>query len=272
VSDAPLGTAPGSAGEMQAVDITAKIDADTGPAEATVKSLGQRLIGVAQSSTTALAGIGRSLGSENFLAPITGMITSMGAGLDMLGQRSANMTKLKQESASAQQEVSRLNNAINQAKPGTAEFQKLNGELDTAKTRASQLESQFNKFDHITGMISGIGIAVAGLGAALQTMGAPLQRSQAALETAIGNTNTAAGTGQAAIAAYKGQMDAAEKSGAKYGYTLSDMGGALAKLTVQTQDPAEALKELTFAETLAAASGVSVSRAAEMIGRMHPEH
>ncbi len=132
-----------------------------------------------------------------------------------------------------------------------------------------QATTGMEKFSRTSTLIFGLSTALLGVGGALSRMSAPLQQAQAGLSVAISNTTDKVTGQQNAIEDYQSQISDATKVAQGYGYVQSDLQNALAKLTVQTKDPTEAIKELTFTETLASASGVTLGRAADMVGRMH---
>jgi len=136
-------------------------------------------------------------------------------------------------------------------------------------TSGQKVENRFQKMAVAGQKLAGVGIIIAGLGAVMTQFGKPLQEAEAALGVAIQNTTDKL-TGQAnTLAAFKTQIAAADVTGQKYGFTMDQVASALSKLTVQTKDPNEALKEMTFTETLAVATHRTLSDAADQVGRMH---
>jgi hypothetical protein len=132
-----------------------------------------------------------------------------------------------------------------------------------------EAESAMQRLGRTSTLIFGLSTAIVGVGGALSRLASPLQQSQAAIETAIDNTTDKITGQQNAVEDYTDEIAKATKVAQGYGYTQSDLQNALAKVTVQTKDPTEAIREMTMTETLAAASHVSLGRAADMMGRMH---
>jgi hypothetical protein len=110
--------------------------------------------------------------------------------------------------------------------------------------------------------IAAAGGIVTGAGALLTLGGAKEKQAQDQLAAAIDATGNAA-------ADYKGKIEEAVKSGEKYAHGAADTKGALAALTLATQDPTKALADMTVVENLAAQKHESLTAAAEQLAKVY---
>lgn len=104
------------------------------------------------------------------------------------------------------------------------------------------------------------GTAIAGIGVALSAMGAQETEATNQLQTAVQN---AGGDWEE----FEGKVSGVESAMEKYGHTAVDTQGALTKLTNATHDPDEALKQMQLTADLAASSNISLSSAADQVGK-----
>jgi hypothetical protein len=238
-----MGSGPSGGGGVNIAQVNVLMGADTSKAEAGAAALGAKVAQVAsQASGPASAQFG-AFGNN----------VAAGASKGLMGLQSMNMAM--GPSSPIGPFVSSLS---------AAQFGLMSLGTETVKDA-----SNFEKMS-ITGQkMAGVGLVIMGLGAAMSAFGKPLQEADAALGVAIQNTTNKI-TGQAnALADYKTQIAAADITGRNYGISMDQVSSALAKLTVQTHDPTEALREMTFTETLAAATHRTLSDAADQVGRMH---
>jgi hypothetical protein len=106
------------------------------------------------------------------------------------------------------------------------------------------------------------GGVVAGVGAALTLGSSKEKAAQDQLAAAIDATGNAAGD-------YKKEIEEAVKGGEKFAHNAADTKGALAALTLATQDPKKALADMTIVENLAAAKHESLTEAAGQLARVY---
>lgn len=109
------------------------------------------------------------------------------------------------------------------------------------------------------GAVGGVALAT---GLAMQAMAAGDVEAQNKLENAIANTGKTYDD-------YAERVDGAVESSVRFGVTDGEVKDALTRLTDATKDPAKALDDLTMAQDLAAAKGISLADAATMIGKAH---
>jgi hypothetical protein len=103
---------------------------------------------------------------------------------------------------------------------------------------------------------------VTAAGAALTLGGSKEKQAQDQLSAAIDATGNAASD-------YKDKIEEAVKSGEKYAHGAADTKGALAALTLATQDPTKALEDMTVVENLAAQKHESLTEAAGQVAKVY---
>lgn len=113
----------------------------------------------------------------------------------------------------------------------------------------------------ISAKLAGIGAGVAGAGAML-TMGAQGD-IQAHQQLAQAFTDTGHN-----LEDYKDKLEAAIKTGAKYGDNSKEVMRSLQDLVQASHDPEEAFKRMSLAENLAAAKHVDLATASEMVAKI----
>lgn len=121
----------------------------------------------------------------------------------------------------------------------------------------------------VAGGMVGIGAVFVGIAGAVSQLSAPLQDANAALTTSIANTKNALTGVPDSISNYTEQIKQADATSAHFGYSSDQVNQALSQLTEETRSAPEAFKELTFTETVAAASHTNLANAASLVGRMH---
>jgi phage-related protein len=107
----------------------------------------------------------------------------------------------------------------------------------------------------------GVGGGIAAAGAGLELFGSKDQAAQQQLAQSIKSTG-------GSFDEYKGQIDAAIKSGEKFGYTSSVTQNALSTLVLSTHSTSKALGDMTAVENLAAAEHTSLTTAASQYAKM----
>lgn len=120
--------------------------------------------------------------------------------------------------------------------------------------RASELSTS-----KIGGRLLGIGAAALGAGALLSTLASREQEAQQRLQASVEASGKS-------FDDYAEQVEKAVKSGEHFGNQASTTLDALNRLTITTHDPAEALHDLSVAQDVAAAKGISLAKAAELVG------
>lgn len=114
---------------------------------------------------------------------------------------------------------------------------------------------------HLGTMATAIGGSMALVGGFATEMAAKLSTSNADLEAAVDATGHS-------MEEYKSQIAAADKTGQHFGKTSDDTNEALAKLTRITGDAGKALQDMHLVTEVAAAKHISLSDAADMVGKM----
>jgi hypothetical protein len=105
----------------------------------------------------------------------------------------------------------------------------------------------------------GIGAAATGAGAFLSSLASRDEEAQNRLKAAIEASGHS-------FANYKEKLEKAIKAGEHFGNQASTTSDALNRLTITTHSPEEAFKALSTAQDVAAAKGISLSKAAEVVG------
>jgi len=139
------------------------------------------------------------------------------------------------------------------------------GALDGIGTKFEEASAKGEGFAGKLKAIGGIGgaIAIAGIGAlavSAVNAAAQLQVTQAALDSAF------KGAGQS-TKNWQGQIDQAQSSMSKFGFTNDDVNKALAAGVIATGKPQEALKNLSLSADLARYKHIDLSTATEAVDR-----
>lgn len=107
-----------------------------------------------------------------------------------------------------------------------------------------------------------VGGAMVAAGAVLTREGARIERSNITLRNTVENVG-------ASYKDLKPQIDRAVQTQQKYGHTISDSQGVLAKFTLQLKDPQKAMEALALASDIAAAKNISLGDAAGIVGKAY---
>lgn len=109
------------------------------------------------------------------------------------------------------------------------------------------------------GRLLGIGAAALGAGTLLATLGSRETEAQGRLKAAIEASGKS-------FEDFAPQIEEATKAGEHFGNQASTTLDALNRLTITTHNPAEALRDLSVAQDVAAAKGITLAKAAELVG------
>lgn len=140
------------------------------------------------------------------------------------------------------------------------EMGKASSEMDKMVRKGATTGERF-RAGLSTGMMAA-GAAAAGVGTALLAVADPAEKAEASLKAALDSIG-------ASYDAIKPKIEAAIHTGEGFGHNASQTQEALAKLTISFKDPQKALDELHRAEELAAMTHMSLTEAADALGKVH---